>query len=90
MFPQDYVGWGGCWSSKVHEERLRGYEDKEKEKYLLLTNVEWLVRTKKKDADDSSSSSMSGRDNHNKDKEVVDVTVNVLVEEIVTIPHKPI
>ena len=75
---------------KVHEERLRGYEDKEKEKCLLLTNVEWLVQRKKKDADDSSSSSMSERDSHNKDKEVVDVTVNVVVEEIVTIPHKPI
>ena len=28
----------GCL--KVHEERLRGYEDKEEEKYLLLTHEE--------------------------------------------------
>ena len=28
---------------KVHEERLRGYEDKEEEKYLLLTHEEWLA-----------------------------------------------
>ena len=35
---------------KVHEERLRGYEDKEKEKHLWLTHEEWLARTKKNDA----------------------------------------
>ena len=35
---------------KVHEERLRGYEDKEEKKHLLLTHEEWLTRTKKKDA----------------------------------------
>ncbi|XP_023007609.1 glycine-rich cell wall structural protein 1.0-like [Cucurbita maxima] len=35
---------------KVHEERLRGYENKEDEKYLLLTHEEWLAQTKKKDA----------------------------------------
>ena len=37
----------GCL--KVHEERLRGDEDKEKEKYLLLTHEEWLARSKKND-----------------------------------------
>ena len=35
---------------KVHEEKLCDYEDKEEEKYLLLTHEEWLIRTKKKDA----------------------------------------
>ena len=35
---------------KVHEERLRGYKEKEEDKYLLLTHEEWLTRTKKKDA----------------------------------------
>ena len=53
---------------KVHEERLRGYEDKEEEKYLLLAHEEWVAWTKKKDANDSSFSSMRGRGSHNKEK----------------------
>ncbi|XP_022930088.1 uncharacterized protein LOC111436574 [Cucurbita moschata] len=53
---------------KVHEERLRDYEDKEEGKYLLLTHEEWLARMKKKDAEDSSSSSMSERDSLYKEK----------------------
>ena len=53
---------------KVHEERLRGYEGKEEKKYLLLTNEEWLARTKRKDADDSSFLSSSGHGSHNKEK----------------------
>ncbi|XP_022955161.1 inositol transporter 4-like isoform X3 [Cucurbita moschata] len=50
---------------KVHEERLRGYEDKEEEKHLLLTHEEWLARTKKNDVADSFFSSTRGRDSHN-------------------------
>ena len=46
---------------KIHEERLRGYEDKEEEKYLLLT------RTRKKDADDSSFSGTRRRESPNKE-----------------------
>ena len=39
---------------KIHEERSRGYEDKEEDKYLLLTHEEWLAWTKKNDAVNSS------------------------------------
>ena len=67
---------------KVHEERHRGYEDKEEEKYLLLTHEGWLPRTKKKDADGYSFSGTSGHGNHNKEK-------NVVAKEVVTILHKP-
>ena len=34
----------------VNEERLHGYNEKEEDKYLLLTHEKWLTRTKKKDA----------------------------------------
>ena len=39
---------------KVHEERLRGYEDKEEKKYLLLTHEEWLTEVLKLDLADSA------------------------------------
>ena len=47
---------------KVHEERLRGYDEREEDKHLLLTHAEWMSRMKKNwDADFSScSSSRSG------------------------------
>ena len=48
---------------KVHEESFWGYEDKEEEKYLLLTHEQWLTRTKKKDVVDFSFSGTRGRDN---------------------------
>ena len=47
---------------KVHEERLHGFDDSEEEKHLLLTQEEWLARTKKKDASNSSFSRAKGRD----------------------------
>ena len=53
---------------KFHEERFHSYEDKEEEKYLLITHEEWLVRTKKNDATDSSFLDSSGHGNHNKGK----------------------
>ena len=55
----------GCL--KVHEERLRGYEDKEEEKHLLLAHEEWICMNKKNDAADSSFLSTRERDNHNKE-----------------------
>ena len=52
---------------KVHEDKLRGYEDKEEEKHLLLTHEEWLARTKKNDVVDSFFSSTRGLGSHNKE-----------------------
>ena len=45
---------------------------------------------KKNDAADSSLSESSGHCNHNKEKKnIVDVAADVVAEEVVTIPHKP-
>ena len=52
---------------KIHEERFRGYEDREKEKHLLLTHEKWLAQTKKKDAIDSSFLGTKGHDSHKKE-----------------------
>ena len=54
----------GCL--KVHEVRLRGYEDKEEEKYLLLTHEEWLTRTKMNNATDFFFTSMRECGSQNK------------------------
>ncbi|XP_020585663.1 uncharacterized protein LOC110028241 [Phalaenopsis equestris] len=57
---------------KVHEERLRGYEDQEEEKHLLLTHAEWMSRMKKNGETDFSSGSLSsggnGGDNRGRGK----------------------
>ena len=78
---------------KVQEERLRCYEDKEKKKHLLLTHEEILARTKRKDAADSSASCTNGHGDHNKECRghglAAVMGADVVVEEVVTIPHKP-
>ena len=78
---------------KVHEDRFRSYEDKEEEKYLLLTHEMWLARTKKNDTTYSFLSGMRGCGSHNKENKGVDVVadmaVDVVTEEAMTIPHKP-
>ena len=62
---------------KVHEERLCGYDDREKEKHLLLTHHKWHASTK-------------GRDSHNKENKGHGYGHRVLTKKIVTIPHKPV
>lgn len=42
---------------KTHEERLRGFGDREREPSLLLTHAEWSSHSKRTDEKDSSSAS---------------------------------
>lgn len=42
---------------KAHEERLRGYGEKDREQGLLLTHAEWVSRSKQHNGKESTSSS---------------------------------
>ena len=70
-----------------------GYEDKEEEKHLLLTHEEWLARTKKNDVVDSFFQVREDVTAITRKTEIVnvvmDMVVDVVVEEVVAIPHKP-
>ena len=73
----------------VHEERLRGYKDKEEKKYLLLTHEEWLARRKIKMQMTFLFQVRADVKTITKKTEVVDVAANMVTEEVVTIFHKP-